>query len=204
MDFLTSSPSSNLTDAFIPVKEDVTSREDVISPPISEISSSEVSSSSEISPESSSSSTTSSTSINDRFFGDLCPQSFSLAKDVNRHKIVHAGTKPHLYTECPKAVTQTSNLRGHMREANLPIDAVQRAKLQPFRCNLCPKGFKWSKDLTRHKNVNHGETPHNYLRRSKSHFQSASKSYGRFLKKQHAAELKRWFIFQLNQSLNLK
>uniref|UniRef100_A0A3Q4HWJ2 Zinc finger and BTB domain containing 49 n=1 Tax=Neolamprologus brichardi TaxID=32507 RepID=A0A3Q4HWJ2_NEOBR len=77
--------------------------------------------------------------------------SFTASGDVQRHKVVHTGEKPHLCDICGRGFNNLSNLKEHKRT---------HATDKTFTCDQCGKSFNTHRKLLKHKARHAGEKPH--------------------------------------------
>ncbi|EDW39841.1 GL16049 [Drosophila persimilis] len=94
-----------------------------------------------------------------QFKCSLCPKSYKHKSNLNRHKNVHTGIRPHKCSDCSKAFRLKTYLQAHIRT---------HTDERPYKCEHCSKTFKHKKSLKNHSRTHSEERPHKCMHCSKS------------------------------------
>ena len=116
------------------------------------------------------------------FSCSLCLKKFSRTSSVNRHKLLHFGSKPFACSACAKTFSQKGHLNRHLKlhSAEQPFCCNYCEKLfsrkdkfylhlkrhsctKPFVCRRCSKAYSRKSSLTRHLSMHIGSKPFNCL-----------------------------------------
>ncbi|XP_041088385.1 zinc finger protein 551-like [Polyodon spathula] len=82
---------------------------------------------------------------------DLCGKAFRQRWELERHFMLHTGTRPHSCHECPKSFSTKSALARH---------GLTHRNERPFPCGLCGKAFGSARYLKAHLETHREGTPY--------------------------------------------
>jgi len=86
-----------------------------------------------------------------KFQCDECPSTFASVQRLKKHK-----KDVHMLSPCPDCgqMFSTEGMKRHRRNMHTPND------LKPYKCDVCPKGFIYARELKKHTYIHTGEKPY--------------------------------------------
>lgn len=79
---------------------------------------------------------------------DVCGKNFSNLRNLNRHKLLHTGTRPYQCDQCSKSFSEKQSLVIHLRT---------HTGEKPFACDLCGKRFSILSNMKNHRRIHTGD-----------------------------------------------